>query len=604
MSTRLSRSIGLAGAIAAMLAALAVPASAGPSGGDERVAVIVTLADGVGTDRADDVAGDHGAELGFIYSHVLGGFSARVPQQRMAGLRNDRRVAAVEVDRVMTTQAQQRPTGIPRVDADEVVAVPETSTLLINDSDDYRVDVDIAIVDTGIDRYHEDLHVVGGTDCSGGSPFKKSCSDGTFADGHGHGTHVAGTAAALDNAIGVVGVAPGARLWGVKVLSDSGSGYTSWIIAGIEWVVAKSGTADHIEVLNMSLGGSGVSESYRTAIDDAVAKQVTVVVAAGNSSADASNYSPAYVPSAITVSALADSDGLAGGGMWDPTACRTDQEDTFADFSNFGNSTNGDPIDLIAPGVCILSTVPGNGYATYSGTSMSSPHVAGAAALLRSAGKTHIETESSLKTNANPGWDDVDDPDPTKEGLLDVTGFVPKLTAVTTDGGGGTANNPPTASFTYSCTDLTCDFDGSGSSDQDADALTYAWDFGDGNSGAGSIANHSYGSGGTYTVTLTVNDGSATDSESKSVSVTAPSSGGISLTVTAYKVKGYQNADLTWSETPSTHVDVYRDGAVVVTTADDGAYTDSTGAKGGGSAIYKVCEAGTTTCSNEATATW
>ncbi|MFP4622838.1 MAG: PKD domain-containing protein [Gemmatimonadota bacterium] len=166
-----------------------------------------------------------------------------------------------------------------------------------------------------------------------------------------------------------------------------------------------------------------------------------------------------------------------------------------------------------------------------------------------------------------------------------------------------TTNSPPTASFTFTTSDLTADFTDQ-SSDTDGTIDSWAWDFGDGATSADQNPTHTYASGGTYTVTLTVtDDDGATDSASQDVTVTAPSTG-ITLSVYAYKVRGVQHADLTWSGATSTNVDVYRDGAVVATTANDGAYTDSTGQKGGGSAVYKVCEAGTTTCSNEVTVTW
>ena len=170
--------------------------------------------------------------------------------------------------------------------------------------------------------------------------------------------------------------------------------------------------------------------------------------------------------------------------------------------------------------------------------------------------------------------------------------------------GGTSSNGAPTASFTFACSDLACSFDGRGSSDPDGDALSYAWNFGDGSSAGGATASHTYASGGTYTVTLTVSDGSLSDGESKAVSVSTGSSGGITLSATGYKVGGVQHADLSWSGATSTSVDVYRDGAKITTTANDGAHTDNIGRRGGGTYTYRVCEAGTTTCSNETTVTF
>jgi subtilisin family serine protease len=232
------------------------------------------------------------------------------------------------------------------------------------DGVDERMDVDIAIIDTGIDLDHPDLNVFKNVS------FVKGAKTGN--DDNGHGTHVAGTAAALDNGNGVVGVAPGARLWAVKVLNRQGSGTTSGVIAGIDYVTAN---AAEIEVANMSLGG-GNSQSMKDAIKKSTDKGVVYAVAAGNSATDAGNTSPANSPEpgVLTVSAIADFNGLCGGGA--PATCRSDVDDTFADFSNFGSV-----VDIAAPGVCILSTWNNGGTNTISGTSMASPHVAGAVAL-------------------------------------------------------------------------------------------------------------------------------------------------------------------------------------------------------------------------------
>jgi PKD repeat protein len=169
------------------------------------------------------------------------------------------------------------------------------------------------------------------------------------------------------------------------------------------------------------------------------------------------------------------------------------------------------------------------------------------------------------------------------------------------DGGGG-GNNPPTASFTFSCTELSCSFNGSGSSDSDGTIGTYSWNFGDGNTGSGATTSHTYAAGGDYTVTLTVtDDDDATDAASQQVTVSSGgSSDPITLTATGTKVRGTKSADLSWSGATSTNVDVRRDGSVVATTANDGGYTDVIG-KGGGSHTYQICEAGTSTCSNTVT---
>lgn len=362
---------------------------------------IVVLKDGAGSpaDVARALGKAHGLTVGHVYSHALNGFSASVPDAAVARLSKDPRVAYVEQDQIATISATIDPTGIRRIDGDTVTNT--VGTTLIDGVDDVRVDVDVAVLDTGVDIDHPDLNVFSVVSYAGG--------DGD--DGNGHGTHVSGTIGALDNGgDNVVGVAPGARIWAVKVLNNGGSGRYSNIIAGVNYVAAN---ADQIEVANMSLGG-GNSAALCTAVNNAVAAGVTFAVSAGNSSANASNYSPASCTDVITVSALADFDGLAGG--LGSSTCRSDVDDTFANFSNYGST-----VEIIAPGVCILSTWKSGGYNTISGTSMSSPHVAGAAALLAASGvATPAAILTALQTTGTDQWNASDDGDATKEPLLNV----------------------------------------------------------------------------------------------------------------------------------------------------------------------------------------
>ncbi|HUF56705.1 MAG TPA: S8 family serine peptidase, partial [Thermohalobaculum sp.] len=507
----------LVGGAAVSLLACALPSAALAQQGPPQDRYVVVLNEDVPIlpeDVANDIAIQAGGQVGFIYETALQGFSIVMPRAAAAGIARDPRVAYIEEDKPVSIYAQTIPTGIERIFADT------NANLDIDGTDDYRVDVDVAVIDTGVDFEHPDLNVVGGVNCSGGGPFNAKCSSGGDDD-HYHGTHVAGTVAAIDDGTGVVGVAPGARIWAVKVLDKNGSGYWSWIIAGIDWVAAN---ADTIEVANMSLGGSGFSQAGYDAIQGAVNKGVAFAVAAGNSDDDASKYSPAAFDNVLTVSALADFDGEPGG-LGSPT-CRSDQDDTLADFSNWGSA-----VQIAAPGVCILSTYPieKGEYGTISGTSMASPHAAGALALLASANNPGNATDvhdlyGQVINAGNFNWTD-DSGDKIKEPLLDVSNatlFAPVLVAGGGGGGGGT-NAAPTASFTFSCTDLTCSFDGSGSSDSDGNIASYAWDFGDGN-GSGDIVSHTYAAGGTYTVTLTVtDDDGATDSSSQSVTVSVES---------------------------------------------------------------------------------
>lgn len=564
---------------------------------------IVVLRDSVANPAA--AAADLGRRNGFdidrVYSHAIKGFAARIPAGRLAALRNDPRVAYAEADQIARI-SQTTPTGIQRIFASSNTAID------IDGLDDYRVDVDVAIIDTGIDLDHPDLNVVASTNCSGSNPFRASCGSGGDDD-NAHGTHVAGTVGALDNGQGVVGVAPGARLHAVKVLRADGSGYISSIVAGIDWVTARAGT---IEVANMSLGCQCTS----TAMDQAIAKSVDAgvayAVAAGNNDADASTFSPANHPDVLTVSALADFDG-APGGVGGPT-CRGDQDDTLADFSNFGSR-----IEIAAPGVCILSSVPGGGYDWFSGTSMASPHAAGALGLVASGGadpknQTQVNAlYAKLITNGNLNWTD-DSGDGIKERLLDVsdgTVFSPTLVAVS-----GGANAAPTANNDSATTNeglaKTIDVLANDTDPDARDTLSVASVTQPTNGKVVINANQTveytpdagYSGGDSFTYIAT--DGTAnSNSATVSITVAPASSGGIDLAVRAYKLKGVQKADLTWSGATSASVDIFRNGTRIATTTNDGAYTDNIDQKGGGSYTYRVCEAGNAAaCSADVTVTF
>lgn len=339
---------------------VAVAADSGrPGNGQQHVPdqYIVVLKDGISPAAAADRAKAKGAEVAHVFTHALKGFAIKAPAHMAGQLRNDPAVAYVELDFVVQIAAQMTPAGINRVDAD-------LSSALSGDGAGTVSGVDVAVIDTGIDLRHPDLSVY----------KQKTFVKGTksASDDNGHGTHVAGTAAAKDNGSGVVGVAPGARLWAIKVLDRNGSGSMSGVIAGIDYVTQNAG---EIDVANISLGCECVSASLNAAISNSVAAGVTYVVAAGNSGKDASTFSPANHPDVIAVSAIADSDGKCGAAG---PATSHGADDTLATFSNFGPA-----VDMAAPGVNILSTYKGGSYATMSGTSMASPHVAGAAALYK-----------------------------------------------------------------------------------------------------------------------------------------------------------------------------------------------------------------------------
>jgi subtilisin len=375
--------------------------AAAPAPGVVDGSYIVTLEPGNDPPRvAPAMAVEYGGRAPHVYQRALPGFSFEGSADGAARLARDPKVRSVVPDRRVRTTAQSVPTGIRRIDG------PLSGTSSGNGAG--TVDVDIAVIDTGIDLDHPDLRVAGGVNCSTGT---------SFHDGNGHGTHVAGTAAARDDGAGIVGVAPGARLWAVRVLDDSGAGSWSSVICGVDWVTAH---ASEIEVANMSLAGPGEQGTcndgaLREAICRSVESGVTYVAAAGNSAVDVSGQVPASFPEVITVSALSDYDGRPGG-LAKPT-CRTGRDDTLAEFSNYGTG-----VDLIAPGVCITSTWKDRGYNTTSGTSMASPHVTGAAALYLSdhAGASPAAVAGALKAAGNLLWNAAGDKDKVKETLVNV----------------------------------------------------------------------------------------------------------------------------------------------------------------------------------------
>ena len=439
---------------------------------------IIVFNEGVDVDDAvEGLARDHGLGVTNVYRHALRGMAAVVPAGRLNALRNDSRVAYVEANLEARTflhgnDFQTLPTGVDRSDADL------NATANIDGVDD-RVDVDIAIIDTGIDLDHLDLNVFKAVDCTRGPSCERG-GDGN--DGNGHGTHVAGTVAAIDNGIGVVGMAPGARLWAVKVLRDDGSGFFSDVIEGIDYVTKNAGS---IEVANMSLGGVGKLNSLRTAIQNSVAAGVVYVVAAGNSSKDVygddgvfdtgDEIIPAAYPEVAAISAIGDTDGQAGG--LGPNTSWETADDTFWErpsdpppFTNFSNSvvagnpvtSAGAAIDLAAPGVDITSTWKGGMYATITGTSMASPHVAGSAALeaatngraTDAAGVAAIRQALIDAAEAQAAWGpaNTNDPDANSEGLANVASGPgapsPTLTSISVTPTSSTIEEGQTQQFT------------------------------------------------------------------------------------------------------------------------------------------------------------
>jgi len=374
--------------------------------------------------RAGDpavVAAEHarfGVRVDRILRTALRGYTARMSADAARRVAADPRVSRVTPDRVFRDSSRQIPPGVFRYSSQQIptgirrVRAPESSTHAGVDSG--TVNSDVAILDTGVELKHPDLNVAGGVDCVPGTSG--------YDDERGHGTHIAGIAAAKDTGSGVVGVAPGARIWAVRVLDAAGDGSLATLACGIDWVTAHAAT---IKVANMSLVGRDTDQgchdgALHEAICRSVAAGVVYTVAAGNDGVDAAGYTPASYPEVIAVGALADYDGRPGGLGQEPVDCPGGPDDQFANFSDYGA-----PIALIAPGVCIRSTWINDGYATLTGTSQAAAHVAGAVALYRS---THplaspAQVREALVTASSRDWTTTSSPDHRAYGLLDVSSF-------------------------------------------------------------------------------------------------------------------------------------------------------------------------------------
>lgn len=296
--------------------------------------------------RANALSAQAGGTVRHVYTTALQGFSAQMPADAAARLAaSNPEIAYYEADGVVRAIGRAGAAAGPEITAAASPQVTPLGIVRVGGPVD-GTGLTAWVIDTGIDLDHPDLNV----DASRSVTFARGPK--TANDGNGHGTHVAGTIAAIDNDIDVVGVAPNATLVAVKVLSRSGSGTISGVIAGIDYVAANATAGD---VANMSLGG-GASQALDDAVIRAADLGILFAVAAGNEGTDANTRSPARVEHAnvFTVSAVNRFDG-------------------FASFSNWGNP----PVDFAAPGVNVLSTAIGGGTVGLSGTSMASPHMAG-----------------------------------------------------------------------------------------------------------------------------------------------------------------------------------------------------------------------------------
>ena len=417
---------------------------------------------------------DHRGRVTAVYESALRGFAVEMQPSDIAQLRKDPDVAAVEPDQVVSISGTQSPApswGLDRIDQRNL-PLSHSYTVGPNGSG-----VHVYIIDTGILRTHVDF---GGRAVFG---FDAIQDGNGMTDCHGHGTHVAGTVGGS-----TFGVAKAVRLHAVRVLDCTGSGLTSQVIAGINWV-----TSNRIKpaVANMSLGG-GFSQALNTAVANSIKAGVSYAIAAGNSNLDACTVSPASTPAAITVAA-------------------SDSNDQRASFSNLGTC-----VDIFGPGVAITSDWNASNTATMvlSGTSMATPHVAGVIAL-------YLQTHPTA-TPANVRYAIAST---ATTGLIGNAGIgTPNLLLFTGLFGTTPGNLPPLAKFDFTCTALGCDFDARSSQD-DHGVVSQSWAFGDATNGSGLQPHHDYAAGGSFTARLTVQDASGLTS-SLTKTFTLPAAGG------------------------------------------------------------------------------
>ena len=382
-------------AVAGVFAA-AVPATAA----EQEQSYIVVLKDGVVDPGAAAAAqqGSYGLTVSTVYRDAVNGYAATMTPAVAARLAADPGVDFVTVAREFQK---------PKDPSPSTQVAPKWWKRIGGTAPDERkhhgprdpVDVNVAVIDSGIDGTHPDLNVRGGIDCSTGTPVKVTPTDKV-----GHGTFVAGVIGAKENKQGVIGAAPGTPLWSVRVVNDADVITEEMLICAIDWVTATRKDKDpnnDIEVANISIGGPGAdtancgkgTDPMHYAICRSVKAGVAYAVAAGNSGEDIANFVPATYDEVLTATAMADFDGKPDG-LASPVCGAEDWskigqlDDRPAFFSNYASKPTDKAHTVAAPGVCISSTSPEPaGYAVAHGTSFASPAVAGSLALCISEGE-------------------------------------------------------------------------------------------------------------------------------------------------------------------------------------------------------------------------